>query len=133
MDIEKLLYTILSAAVPGALVAPSADTETVGKLPAVLYAATSGGRVPNGARGLGESWTVAVSVLAGSMGAAKTTGRAVSDALHSAWESGAAVPGSGSVSYLDETSLFRRAPQTETNAQNVHQANAVFALVIRPA
>lgn len=132
MDIEKFLYQTLSAAVT-ARVAPSANAGSADNLPLVVYSAAAGGRVANGDRGLGEAWTASISVLANEFSEARDLGVTISDALHDAWESGAAIPGAGVLAYLDETSMFTPASQTTLTAQDVHQRNAVFSVVLRPA
>ncbi len=131
VDFELLVYQLLSDRFPQARVTDAPDMYAVNNLPLVVYAATSGERIVNGPRGAGETWVLALSVVHDDRVAAKDLALEVSAAMDEFYQSGAGVEGVGYISYLDETSLFARAPQNSVTADDAHQYNAVFTVVVR--
>lgn len=130
MDAELLIYSLLSGRFPQAYVTDAPDIDAINRLPMIVYQATTGSRVSNADKGNGETWIVALSIVSGSRVEAKDLSLEVSDSVGD-WF-GASVAGAGYVAYVDETSLFTRAPQEAIEGDDLTQYNAVFTLIIRP-
>lgn len=131
VDVELLIYSLLSGRFPQARVTDSPDTGAVNNLPLIVYAAANGNRIANAPMGAGESWVIALSVVDSDRVAAKDLALEVSAFMAELYRTGAGVDGVGYFSYLDETSLFARAPQTSVTADDATQYNAAYMALVR--
>lgn len=132
VDVGFLLRTLLVARFPTvAWVVGGPDVDAVDRLPMGVLTPQTGARVGNGAPALGQTWRVPITVLAGTRVQAADLGMDVYDAMHDFHATGASVPDVGWVSFVDDVSMFSPAPQTTVTADNVHQQDAVFTVIVR--
>jgi hypothetical protein len=131
VDVELLIYSLLSGRFPQARVTDAPDADAVNNLPLIVYAAADGNRIANAPLGAGEAWVIALSVVHSDRVAAKDLALEVSAYMAELYRTGAGIPGVGYFSYLDETSLFARATQTSVTADDAHQYNAVYTALVR--
>ncbi|GAB2698371.1 hypothetical protein GCM10027194_35260 [Thalassiella azotivora] len=112
--------------------AAAVDVDAVDHLPLILLTPINGAMVSNGNPALGWEWTVAFTVLGSGRADTSDLADELYQAVHGLHDDGAAVPGVGEVSSVEDVAMPTRTATSTVNAQDLTQFDGTFLIRVRP-
>lgn len=129
VDFEKLMFSLL--AYPGITVVPRVDVESFDTLPLLSFIGGNGHMIRNGYPGAGWEWNLFLSLFSEGIGDGTGIADTVYQNVHGM--EGRSVAGVGSVSTVEDVSMFDRVGGATLPDKQIVQFNATFLVRVRPS
>lgn len=124
VDFERLMKALLTH--PGLTVHPRVDVSSLDKIPLLTYVGGNGHMISNGHPAAGWEWTLFLSLFADSIGGGTGLADTVYQLVHGLEDR--TVPGVGSVSSVEDVSMFDRVGGASFADKQIIQFNATFTV-----
>lgn len=137
LDLDLLVYTLLTRSIPDVPFAPDLDVDSIGRLPLVTFTVTGGAAVA-GSPAPPFAWdaSLALSVFGEGIDEARATAGRVYDAVWS-WDDPfnglGIIDGLGHAAAIDDESLFTRIGTVDIAARSITQYAGSFGLQLHKA
>lgn len=141
VDFERLMKSLLTY--PGLAVAPAVDVDSLEDVPLLTFVGGNGRMISNGHPGAGWEWTLFLTLFADGIADGAGLADTIYQVVHG-WDPGSysddfadfnagVVPGVGSVSSVEDLSMFDRVGGGTLPDKQIVQFNASFLVRVRPS
>jgi hypothetical protein len=131
IDVEALLVGLFAAEYPDADVAAVVDTESVKRVPLILFRSINGTLINK--NGLGEEWTVDIRVIGEGRDATRVLAVSVhSDLYAMIGHPAGQLAGIGAIAGVDTISLPTHATSATLGVKHLFQFDSAYTVRVRP-